>query len=983
MAPSERQQQHVTSLLGQQFTSPKKRKRPPARSAQEPVVPLGQATRLLQLQSRLRNLLTPTQPEADIPTQSETTGDSNDCVGPDIEGNDGSAGDLNAHDHISLPETDNITSLKPKRRNVPDEKARILYERWETLLASLERPFLHYLNKTTRVPTGASFSRDGGWVCKNPMGCTRTEHAVVMLFWDHFESHSISSCLCMGLPEILVSSGMFPTSPIEPGMAVSINFLELYHHLFQRSADAVTAIAAALRTFYSHRGWDVVDKAGRPIKDPFHKGLGHAIQWYDMLRMRIERGVDQAVDTARSFVKVHCDPGENHKRGSSAGSPRTIANVRDNTTRSSALDLEMQPVSIPSKSDDPDISLGPVGQSPNECAPILKARCAACFGGTAFGLPVTSAGDSPAFYKPSLILPKEFVDAVGVRIEQMRRKPAKPNYIPKVPDSAVDACEHGHEAANGNNVKTADGRFDDAGLMALICRHDIPLFLTNVDTPGEQQKYAIALIQHLFTLIPVEATVKALYDIGCVLDRSMNLRSRRLWIVDRQAAAVGDNARRNLGATIERHLRNSTRQSTIASADLNTCGFGESKLIEQWELQKEDQLSIRKHAPARLKKELDAVLVLQAEVDKLEDALKIARLHLQASDAPPTALSVISQLQVSQSIISERVETLYSSLNINHIFPDLEGLPGDFVHVLLAARDIKISVRKRAIANFMEWDKLDQAAGGRDVALGTKLHQETRKKISKRKPALITAIKKYNNYCERLHALCPPNTRIHIPEPLPLDLVALRNHPRLMEDVWIAPLAVNTPPPLWLENANIRTGILAYHKYARCKEERTRCRIEAENMCRWFAEELTAIEVALRLPDNEVYKTQLQQRRAQHIHLKSLWRTSLVSEACYDLHIMSAQRTGQQLLGSIPQDTVRHFLPIELCHEDTGNWDDSDNALDTLPEDFINSVDGILLTDYLDDEAADDPDPMESAKDAGSPDVPLAAIVCMLADLPV
>ncbi len=136
------------------------------------------------------------------------------------------------------------------------------------------------------------------------------------------------------------------------------------------------------------------------------------------------------------------------------------------------------------------------------------------------------------------------------------------------------------------------------------------------------------------------------------------------------------------------------------------------------------------------------------------------------------------------------------------------------------------------------------------------------------------------------------------------------------------------------------------------------------------------------MPD-EVYKTQLQQRRAQHIHLKSLWRTSLVSEACYDLHIMSAQRTGQQLLGSIPQDTVRHFLPIELCHEDTGNWDDSDNALDTLPEDFINSVDGILLTDYLDHEAADDPDPMESAKDAGSPDVPLAAIVCMLADLPV
>ncbi len=137
-----------------------------------------------------------------------------------------------------------------------------------------------------------------------------------------------------------------------------------------------------------------------------------------------------------------------------------------------------------------------------------------------------SAGDSPAFYEPSLILPKEFVDAVGTRIESMRKKPPKKSYVPRVPHSAVDACEHGHEAADGNNVKTANGRFDDAGLMALICRHDIPIFLINVDTPGEQQKYAVALLEHLFTLIPPEATVKALYDIGCVLDRSLNMVSR-------------------------------------------------------------------------------------------------------------------------------------------------------------------------------------------------------------------------------------------------------------------------------------------------------------------------------------------------------------------------------------------------------------------------------------------------------------------------
>jgi hypothetical protein len=61
--------------------------------------------------------------------------------------------------------------------------------------------------------------------------------------------------------------------------------------------------------------------------------------------------------------------------------------------------------------------------------------------------------------------------------------------------------------------------------MALVCRHDIPLFLANIDTPGEQQKYTVALIEHLFSLLPSHATVASLYDVGCVLDRSLKLVS--------------------------------------------------------------------------------------------------------------------------------------------------------------------------------------------------------------------------------------------------------------------------------------------------------------------------------------------------------------------------------------------------------------------------------------------------------------------------
>lgn len=63
--------------------------------------------------------------------------------------------------------------------------------------------------------------------------------------------------------------------------------------------------------------------------------------------------------------------------------------------------------------------------------------------------------------------------------------------------------------------------FDDTGIMALICCHDIPLFFANIDSLGEQQKYSVALLQHLFSLLPHQATVVTLYDVGCVLARSL------------------------------------------------------------------------------------------------------------------------------------------------------------------------------------------------------------------------------------------------------------------------------------------------------------------------------------------------------------------------------------------------------------------------------------------------------------------------------
>ena len=47
-------------------------------------------------------------------------------------------------------------------------------------------------------------------------------------------------CNCVSLPQILIRNGLFPTAPFLPRMAVSIDLLDLYSALFDRSADADT-----------------------------------------------------------------------------------------------------------------------------------------------------------------------------------------------------------------------------------------------------------------------------------------------------------------------------------------------------------------------------------------------------------------------------------------------------------------------------------------------------------------------------------------------------------------------------------------------------------------------------------------------------------------------------------------------------------------------------------------------------------------------
>jgi hypothetical protein len=214
--------------------------------------------------------------------------------------------------------------------------------------------------------------------------------------------------------------------------------------------------------------------------------------------------------------------------------------------------------------------------------------------------------------------------------------------------------------------------------------------------------------------------------------------------------------------------------------------------------------------------------------------------------------------------LKSKVELLYTSLDITPTLPELSGVNPDFVRTLLLARDLKMNIRKRAVGSFFEWDRLDRAVGGRHQTLGkyayivyttcsltcliigTKLHQQTRKAIMKRKPALMASIRKFNEYCSLLADLHNPSWAVSLPRPLPTELAELRDNSDLMEDVWLSPTSNGVPQ--WLEDQGVREGIRAMLKVDRCAEELRRLEREAQNLRDWFGHEFATLELALCTP---------------------------------------------------------------------------------------------------------------------------------------
>jgi hypothetical protein len=90
-----------------------------------------------------------------------------------------------------------------------------------------------------------------------------------------------------------------------------------------------------------------------------------------------------------------------------------------------------------------------------------------------------------------------------------------------IPSQVLDDCESSYRAAQEKLKESDDSAYDIKGVMAMVCAHNVPLAIANIKTFGEPRYLAVALLRKLDSMLPSEATIGVMYDIGDQLDRTI------------------------------------------------------------------------------------------------------------------------------------------------------------------------------------------------------------------------------------------------------------------------------------------------------------------------------------------------------------------------------------------------------------------------------------------------------------------------------
>ncbi|KAG6913003.1 hypothetical protein DXG01_010478, partial [Tephrocybe rancida] len=351
--------------------------------------------------------------------------------------------------------------------------------------------------------------------------------------------------------------------PWEPTLVVDIKVLDFVSSLFLNIAPNNTGWTKTVETFLEKQGYQLKTEGS------LRKRFGNALVWYNVLQDATTRHVEDILCVTRSVAvdlhdsKRHNSVDEEFDKPDPFSSPCARAQhpspaTPDNTLPQSSQNIQSLqnihcameneesnsdnpvPVGTKQRCDERDVDEAEQNPFADPSARVrpsdyLRSRCPLCFGDACFTQKRNQqARDPPRMHPRTVFLPEQGLDAMEKYMDVLRahKPPPKKTKTTQddeedriegglhVPNSVLDGCESGFTATDERRAKASTQFFDDTALMALLCHHDIVLFLANMRSAGKKQHYVISLIETLFQHLPLKCRLGILYDIGCQVECS-------------------------------------------------------------------------------------------------------------------------------------------------------------------------------------------------------------------------------------------------------------------------------------------------------------------------------------------------------------------------------------------------------------------------------------------------------------------------------
>ncbi|KAH9446820.1 hypothetical protein Pst134EA_028809 [Puccinia striiformis f. sp. tritici] len=374
-----------------------------------------------------------------------------------------------------------ISAARERDRNIDQQ---ILDNNRKKAMMKLFNSYLWLQEKTDNWTSDLSFHDFAPRFCKCPEIAWRTVAWIDLVDLTGQQRVQMQYCDCMPRCVQVLANGFLASSPLEPSAAFSMRLLAYHNYAWHHSNVQMKPFAETQRVFSKERSeflWNRNMTGPRDLSQCLTKTV-----W--LYRELLTMGIDLVQETlqltdTQKLAYGTCPACFGHSSGTGL---YQLPSVRHRLILS--LDGNFQ--------------LRHHKRAGRQSAPLVT---------------------------PEIFVQPSELEAVKEYITHQER-------LHKITKKA-DKCADSHKAGNDNRNETTWKACDNTGIMGSCCRHNSVVFLANIHGTGENRALPLAILKRFLAGVEEDRPVGVLYDLGCSLDKYIDLR--KIWPESRDRLRFG------------------------------------------------------------------------------------------------------------------------------------------------------------------------------------------------------------------------------------------------------------------------------------------------------------------------------------------------------------------------------------------------------------------------------------------------------------